>query len=71
MMQHREVDTVTSNEGLVRLKIYDGDLKIDDAAAELLNMLQQQNAALFREKQMWQQRALRAELGISHNGNVQ
>ena len=36
---------MTSNEGHVRLRIYDGDLKIDDAAAELLRIEKAQHAA--------------------------
>lgn len=44
-MRYREVDTVTSNEGHVRLRIYDGDLKIDDAAAELLRIERAQHEA--------------------------
>lgn len=43
------LDTITSNEQHVRLKIYDGDLKIDDALAELLRIERAQNDALRRE----------------------
>lgn len=41
-MKSRTVETVTSNEGQVRLRIFDGDLQVSEAGAELLRMLQAQ-----------------------------
>lgn len=47
-MKTRTVDTITTNEELVRLRIYDGDLQIPEAAGELLRLEREQNAALRR-----------------------
>jgi hypothetical protein len=38
MMKSRLVDTITSNEDSVRLRIFDGDLPADEAMAELLRI---------------------------------
>lgn len=38
-MKFREVDTVTSHEDYLRLRIYDGDLPIDEAGRELVESL--------------------------------
>lgn len=46
----KSVETITSNEGLVRMKIYDGDLELGDAGAELVRLANaQRDAALDRE----------------------
>jgi hypothetical protein len=37
-MKSRLVDTITSNEDSVRLRIFDGDLPADQATAELLRI---------------------------------
>ncbi len=44
-MKSRSVETVTSNEAFVRMRIYDGDLPIDEAGAELLRIERAQHAA--------------------------
>lgn len=44
-MKSRSVDYITSNEQHVRMQIFDGDLKIDDAAAELLRIERAQHDA--------------------------
>lgn len=44
-MKSRSVETVTSNEESVRLRIFDGDLAIDQAGAELLRIEKAQHAA--------------------------
>lgn len=41
-MKSKQVDTVTSNESYVRLRIFDGDLLISEAGAELLRIAQAQ-----------------------------
>lgn len=41
-MKVKKVDTVTSDEGLARLMIFDGDLKIDDAANFLIKLAREQ-----------------------------
>jgi len=48
-MRTREVDTITSNEGHIRLKIFDGDLQISEAAQELLRLEREQNRSLRRQ----------------------
>lgn len=45
----KEVGTVASNEEFVRMRIYDGDLKIDDAADELLRLERAQHAETRRQ----------------------
>lgn len=63
------IDTITSNERYVRLRIFEGDLKIDDAAAELLRIERVQNDALRR--QMDAIRAeLRAEIRLLRNEGI-
>lgn len=47
MTPHKALDHVTSNEEHVRLKIFEGDLKIDEAPADLLRIERAQNAALW------------------------
>lgn len=37
-MKARLLDTITSNEEHVRMRIFDGDLQISEAAAELLRI---------------------------------
>jgi hypothetical protein len=37
-MKAKDVDNITSNEAAVRLRIYDGDLQISEAAQELIRM---------------------------------
>jgi hypothetical protein len=37
-MKSKDVDYITSNEADVRLRIYDGDLQISEAAQELIRM---------------------------------
>lgn len=44
-MKTKLVDTVTTNEDHVRLRIFDGDLQISEAAAELLRVEKSQRAA--------------------------
>lgn len=44
-MKSTAVDYITSNEQHVRMQIFDGDLKIDDAAAELLRLERAQHDA--------------------------
>ena len=47
-MKTRKVDTVTTNDGHVRLKIYDGDLGVDEAADELIRLARTQRDAAVR-----------------------
>lgn len=61
-MKSRAVDTITSNEDHVRLRIFDGDLPIDQAGAELLRIEREQHAATRRDL-LACQRALRATSG--------
>lgn len=44
-MKTKLVDTVTTNEDHVRMRIFDGDLQISEAAAELLRVEKSQRAA--------------------------
>lgn len=58
LMKSRTVETVTSNEGLVRLRIYDGEIPLDQAAEELLRLYREQvrHEALRHDetrKEMW------------------
>jgi hypothetical protein len=48
-MKSKTVTTITSNEEYVRMRIFDGDLKIEDAAAELLRIEQAQYEATRHE----------------------
>ncbi len=41
-MKSKSVDTVTTNEEHVRLRIFDGDLPLDDAGHELIRIAQAQ-----------------------------
>ena len=41
-MKTRNIDTITNNEDHIRLKIYDGDLNIDEAGQELLRLTKTQ-----------------------------
>lgn len=45
-MKSRTVETLTSNEGAVRLRIFEGDIPLDEAGAELLRIERANNAAL-------------------------
>jgi hypothetical protein len=47
-MKSKAIDHVTSNEEYVRQRIFDGELPIDAAAAELLRLERAQNDALRR-----------------------
>jgi hypothetical protein len=40
--------TITNNEDYVRLRIYEGDLQVSEAAAELLRLARAQHAAECR-----------------------
>lgn len=44
-MKARAVDYITSNEEHVRMQIFDGDLRIDEAGAELLRVERAQHDA--------------------------
>lgn len=48
--------TIASNEEYVRLRIYEGDLKVDDAAAELLRMERAQHAETRRRLEELQEK---------------
>lgn len=48
-MKSRFVDTITTNEEHVRMRIFDGDLPIDAAAAELLRIERAQKDSLQRQ----------------------
>jgi hypothetical protein len=48
-MKTKLVDTVTNNEDYVRSRIFDGDLQISEAAAELLRLERSQHEATRRE----------------------
>jgi hypothetical protein len=48
-MKTKLVDAVTNNEDYVRLRIFDGDLQISEAAAELLRLERSQHEATRRE----------------------
>lgn len=43
-MKSRSVETITNNEDYVRLRIFDGDLQISEAGAELLRLEKAQHA---------------------------
>jgi len=47
-MKTKTVETITSNEEMVRLRIFDGDLNVSDAAAELLRLERAQHAETRR-----------------------
>jgi hypothetical protein len=47
-MKSRLVDTITSNEDSVRLRILDGDLPADEATAELLRIERAQHEVTRR-----------------------
>jgi hypothetical protein len=42
MMKFTTTETITTNEQLVRLRIYDGEIPLDEAGAELLRLTQAQ-----------------------------
>ncbi len=44
-MKSRTIDTITSNEDHVRMRIFDGDLPISDAAFELIRIERAQHDA--------------------------
>lgn len=44
-MKSTSVDMITSNDGYVRMRIFDGNLGLDEAGAELLRLEQCQHAA--------------------------
>ena len=48
-MKTRLVDTVTSNEEYVRLRIYDGAVPLDEAGAELIAIYQAQTESAFMQ----------------------
>jgi hypothetical protein len=60
-MKTRTVETVTSNEEYVRLRIFDGDLQIGEAGAELLRLERAQHEAT-RQQLLAAQARLRGEL---------
>lgn len=48
-MRFREVNTVTSNDEYVRMRIYDGDLPASEGLVELLTLERAQHAATRAE----------------------
>lgn len=50
-MKSTSVETITSNEQYVRMRIFDGDLQITDANAELIRLAQEQLASECRRHQ--------------------
>ncbi|WDR03633.1 hypothetical protein PSQ19_06065 [Devosia algicola] len=56
-MKSRLVDTITNNEDHVRMRIFDGDLSVDDAASELIRLAHTQNAARIERLSSSLQRA--------------
>lgn len=55
--------TIASNEEYVRLRIYEGDdLKVDDAAAELLRMERAQHAETRRRLEELQEKYARLRI---------
>ena len=50
-MKTRTVETVTTNEEHVRMRVFDGDLPADEATAELLRLERAQHAATWRQLQ--------------------
>lgn len=44
-MKSRSVDSIAGNEDYVRLRIFDGDLQISEAGAELLRLEKAQHEA--------------------------
>lgn len=64
-MKSKEVMTITSNEEYVRMRIYDGDLRIDDAAAELLRIERAQKKSLQRKLNLLRDENVRLHIGVS------
>lgn len=59
--------TVSSNEEYVRLRIYEGDLKVDEASAELIRLERVQHAETRRRLEELQEKYAKAVLG-PHSG---
>lgn len=64
-MKTRTVETVSSNEEFVRMRIFDGDLPADAATAELLRLERLQHAKCRAELVDLRKRydAMKAQLG--------
>ncbi len=60
-MKTRTVDSITNNEDHVRLRIFDGDLMVDEAAAELIRIARAQADTELARSREWQSRAWEAE----------
>jgi hypothetical protein len=63
-MKLKTVDSVSSNEGHVRLKIYDGDLGIDEAGAELIRIYKAQADHERRRAQTFLAENVRLKAGL-------
>ena len=64
-MKNRIVATITNNEDYVRMRIFDGDLKVDDAAAELIRIAEAQARSAEAREAEWRTRALDAETKLA------
>lgn len=60
-MKSRATETVTSNEEFVRLRIFDGDLQVDEASTELIRLARCQARSAEDREMEWRRRAFTAE----------
>lgn len=63
-MKFKEVDFITSNEGLVRQRIYDGDLQVSEAAQELIRLERCQREEAERRLREEIRRRVAVEMGL-------